>query len=274
MTNEAEAEWFAANQANWDDRAPIHASSSTYDIGRFIDNPEHIGSVVDFDRSRLGDLSGVEIVHLQCHIGTDTISLARLGAKATGLDFSARSLAVARELSAACGTAVEFVESNVYDAVETLGRSYDYVYTGVGAINWLPDLDRWAEVVTTLLKDGGRFFMREGHPGVMPLEEEEGRLVFRYPYFHTEPIEWNDAETYADGVGEITHTRQYEWNHSISKVVNALIGHGMVIDRIDEYDSLEWQLVPMMKEIDGRFYLPEDLRDKIPLMYSIAAHKA
>ena len=144
----------AINQAIWDERAPAHAASPDYDVRRFVDDPDYLSEVVRFDLPRLGDIAGLRCVHLQCHIGTDTVSLARLGATVTGLDFSSASLAEARRLSAAAGTPVEFVESDVYAAVEALGaEQFDLVYTGVGALNWLPDVRRWAGVVAGLLVD-------------------------------------------------------------------------------------------------------------------------
>ncbi len=266
--------WFEANRLNWNDRAGIHAISRTYGLERYRD-PDHLSGVVEFDRHRFGDIHGVAAVHLQCHIGTDTISLARLGAKVVGYDFSERSLAVARELSLSAGTPAEFVEGNVYDAPARLDRTFGFVYTGVGAVNWLPDIEGWARVVAELLEPGGRFYIREGHPAIFPLEEEGGRLVHRYPFWHDEhdPFTWDEEVSYTDGDGRIEHSRAYEWNHPISSVINALIGNGLVIDVLDEHDFLEWQLIPMMVEEEGRWYMPQGLRDKMPLMYSIAAHK-
>src|SRR3954469_25796996 len=136
------------NRASWDERAPAHAASPGYSVQQFIDDPKFISDVVSFDVPRLGDIRGLRGVHLQCHIGTDTVSLARLGARMTGLDFSAPALAEARRLCDASGAEVDFVESDVYDAVDALGgESFDLVFTGVGALCWLPDIRRWARVV-------------------------------------------------------------------------------------------------------------------------------
>jgi len=147
------------NRRNWDERAGLHAASPDYGLQRFRDDPGHISDVVRFDIPRLGDISGLRGVHLQCHIGTDTVSLARLGAHMTGVDFSEASLDVARGLAADAGADVDFVHAQVYDAPEVLGR-FDFVFTGIGALCWLPDIDRWAGVVADLLVPGGRLFMR------------------------------------------------------------------------------------------------------------------
>lgn len=145
------------NRANWNERAGLHAASPDYEAETFVATPEHLSAVVRFDLPRLGDIAGLRAVHLQCHIGTDTLSLARLGAHMSGLDFSPASLQQARRLAARCGTAIDYVESSVYDAATALPRaSFDLVYTGIGALNWLPRIDDWARNVAALLKPGGR----------------------------------------------------------------------------------------------------------------------
>src|SRR5437763_10498553 len=156
----------AVNLANWEQRAPAHAASPDYAFDRFVADPGYLSDVVRFDRPRLGDLSGLRGLHLQCHIGTDTLSLARLGARMTGLDFSPAALTEARRLAAATGTDIDYVQSDVYDAPAALGDvpPFDFVFTGIGAICWLPDIRRWAGVVADLLRPGGRLLMREGHP--------------------------------------------------------------------------------------------------------------
>jgi SAM-dependent methyltransferase len=154
-----------ANLAGWDERAPAHAASPDYAFARFIEDPSYLSRVVRYDVPRLGDIDGARGVHLQCHIGTDTLSLARLGARMTGLDFSPAALAEARRLSELAGPPVDFVEAEVYSAADVLDRAaFDLVFTGIGALCWLPDVRRWAAVVADLLAPGGRLFIREGHP--------------------------------------------------------------------------------------------------------------
>ena len=172
---------FALNQANWNERAALHAASPDYQVQLFIASPAHLSEVVRFDLPRLGDISGLRAVHLQCHIGTDTLSLARLGAQMSGLDFSAASLEQARLLASSCGEQIEFVEASVYDAAKALGaQSFDLVYTGIGALNWLPQIDDWARNVAALLKPGGRLFLREAHPVLMALDEDCEDALLRH----------------------------------------------------------------------------------------------
>jgi SAM-dependent methyltransferase len=259
------------NRANWDERAPAHAASADYDVQRFVDDPAHLSDVVRFDRPLLGDVTGLLGVHLQCHIGTDTISLARLGATMTGLDFSPKSLEQARLLSDRAGTAVEFVESEVYAAAEVLGRDrFDLVYTGIGALGWLPSIDRWARTVSALLKPGGRLFIREGHPVLWSLEHgrTDDLLVLHVPYFETEePQVWDEPGTYVD---------TDEWNHGLGEIVTALLTHSMTITGLVEHRSVPWEGLPgKMRQVgELREWTLAERPERLPHTYTLQAVKA
>ena len=264
-----------ANRANWTDRVAIHWDSDEYDAAGFIADPAALSDVVAFDREYLGDVSGKRLVHLQCHIGKDTLSWARLGAVVTGVDFSVDAITAARRLSDESGTPGRFVLSELYDAPDALPERFDIVYTGVGAINWLPDIRGWARVVAALLAPGGMLYMREGHPVLWSLDwKEDGseELSVRFPYFETtEPIQWDDGTTYA-GDGVVEHTRTYEWNHGIAEIVTALMDAGLTLTSLQEHRSLEWQGLPHMeRSADGLWRLPAPQRDLIPLMFSLTA---
>jgi SAM-dependent methyltransferase len=238
----------AQNLAMWDERAPAHAASPDYGFQRFVDDPSHLSSVVRFDVPRLGDLSGLRGVHLQCHIGTDTISLVRLGARMSGLDFSGAAIAEARRLDQATGSGVDYVQADVYDAVEALGRrTFDLVFTGIGALCWLPDIRRWAETVATLLAPGGRLFLREGHPMLWTLNEKiEGGLVIEAPYFERPDEPWvDDSEgSYVATEGTFTHTVSYSYNHALGEVVTALLDQGLRLTMLEEHESVPWDALP------------------------------
>ena len=271
-------ELLEANRRNWDERATIHELSPGYEVESFRSDPKHLSGVVTFDRRYLGDLTGSRAVHLQCHIGTDTLSLARLGATVTGLDQSSESIRVAERLFESTQTDGRFVVANVYDAVEAIGETFDLVYTGVGAIGWLPDIDRWAQVVGGLLEPGGRLVIREGHPMLFTLDDDltsDGRLQLRYPYFETvEPMVFDDETTYVETDARITSTRTYEWNHGLSEVFNALARHGMHVVEFDEHRILEWKMFDHMVDAgNGHCRLPDDQADLCPLMYSLVAVK-
>ena len=236
------------NKASWDERAPAHAQSPGYALDSFRSDPAFLSYVVQFDLPRLGDISGLRGVHLQCHIGTDTISLARLGAKMTGYDFSPAALAEARKLNDELGAGVDFVEGDLYDAVAVLGKGqFDLVFTGIGALCWLPDIKRWAAVVSRLLRPGGRLFIREGHPMLWALADgrTDDLLVVEYPYFETvEPVVFDDAGTYVETEVEFQHNITHSWNHGLGEVVTALIAEGMQLTMLEEHDTVPWEALP------------------------------
>lgn len=267
-------QYFADNQANWNDRVPIHAGPDGYRLDRYVEDPDRISEVVARDRAYLGDISGKTLLHLQCHIGTDTVSLARLGAKVTGVDFSAPALDVARGLASDLGLDATFVQSDVYAAAEVLDEQFDIVYTGVGAINWLPDIARWAKVVAACTRPGGTFYMQEGHPFLWALDHDrtDAQLVVTESYFEeAQPATWNEDTTYL-GTGTVAHSTSHEWNHGLGEILTALISAGFRIDLLEEHTSLYWlALQHMYEETEGHWVLPEHQRNRVPLMYSLMA---
>jgi SAM-dependent methyltransferase len=268
---------FAVNRANWEERAPAHAASADYGVQRFIDDPTSLSDVVRFDRARLGDIAGRRGVHLQCHIGTDTISLARLGARMTGLDFSPAALVEARGLAASAGADVDFVESDVYGAPDVLGRgAFDLVYTGIGALTWLPDIRRWADTVAALLRPGGRLFIREGHPMLWTIDETvTDALVVRYPYVETtEPLVFDYDTTYVATTHSLTNTTTHEWNHGLGEIVTAVLDAGMRLTMLVEHDSVPWMALPEQMRLgeDGEWRLV-DRPERLPLTYTLQAVK-
>jgi len=267
---------WALNQANWDDRAPAHAASPDYAVQRFAEDPDYLSHVVRFDRPLLGDISGLRGVHLQCHIGTDTVSLSRLGARMTGLDFSGASLAQARRLAGLAGAPVDFTAGNVYDAPDLLGRrAWDLVYTGVGALNWLPDIRRWAGVVADLLAPGGRLFLREGHPMLWTLQDPrpDRLLVVEYPYFEREqPMVWDEPGTYVETGATFSHNMTHEWNHGLGEIVSAVLGAGLRLTGLAEHDSVPWDALPgQMDALGGGEWRLADRPWRLPHSYTLQA---
>jgi len=263
------------NRANWDARVDIHVGSDVYGLNRFADDPQFVGEVVRFDSAKVGDVTGKRLIHLQCHIGSDTIGWARLGAEVMGVDISPKSVEAARRLSEEVGTPARFVEAEIYDVPQVVTEEFDVVYTGVGAVCWLPDIRGWAEVVAGLLGPGGVFYMREGHPIMWAMDDErdDDLLVIKHPYIEmAEPLMWSEDTTYA-GEGEVASPVTYEWNHGMAETIQALIDAGLRIDRIEEYDFLEWEFGPVNQPgEDGRYRLAEG-RERLPLMWSLLATK-
>lgn len=277
-TDHVDVDWDharATNLANWDDRVPIHEGAYAIDA---LADPGHRSDVVREDLPVLtpwlpnGSLAGLDVCHLQCHIGTDTVSLAREGARLTGVDFSPAALASAAGLASRLGLDVTWVETDVLDARAAVTGDFDVVYTSIGTICWLPDLDRWAAQVAGLLRPGGVFFIRDGHPALYALDEDADELVTRYRYFPDGTAQqWDDAGTYV-GDGTVANTRTFEWPHPLSEIVNALLGAGLRLRRLDEGRTLPWRFSSRMVETDtGSWAWPEHDRDRMPTTYTIVA---
>jgi SAM-dependent methyltransferase len=270
-------DYYLENLQAWDERAPAHARAEGYGVTRFIDDPEYLSDVVTFDAPLLGDLTGVRGVHLQCHIGTDTLSLARLGAEMVGLDFSGESLAQASALSEQAGPDVEFIQSDVYAATDVLGTErFDLVFTGIGALCWLPDVRRWAQVAHDLLVPGGTLHIREGHPMLWAIDESmDGALVVDYPYFETpKPVTDEHDGSYLPVDTTFAAARSHSWNHGLAETVMAILNTGMELDILLEHDSCPWEALPgkMVAGPDGEWRLTEG-RERLPLTYTLRAHR-
>jgi SAM-dependent methyltransferase len=266
------------NRVNWDERVPVHVASEFYAVDQLAADPTALTSVVRFDVPRLGDINGQRGVHLQCHIGTDTVSLARLGARMTGLDFSGEAITAARRLAAQAGVDADFVEADVYAAVDVLGAArFDLAYTGIGALCWLPEIRRWAAVVAALLAPGGRLFLREGHPVLWTIDERHtDRLVIGYPYFETrEPIVFEDPTTYVEGDARLEHAVTHSWNHGMGEIVSALLDEGLVLTQLVEHDTVPWEALPGQMEPTGelREWQLVEHRERLPLTYTLQAVK-
>ena len=266
------------NRASWDERAPAHAASPGYALDRFRADPGYLSDVVRFDLPRLGDVTGLRGVHLQCHIGTDTVSLARLGARMCGLDFSPAAIAEARALAAELGLDVDFHVADVYDAPAVLGEAaFDLVFTGIGALCWLPDVRRWADVVARLLRPGGRLFLREGHPVLWSLADarDDGLLVVEYSYFEqAEPLVWDEPGTYVETDVEFTANVTHEWNHGLGEIVTAVLDAGLELTALVEHDSVPWEaLVGQMTRDDRGEWRLTDRPERLPHTYTLQAVK-
>ena len=263
------------NRANWDERAPAHAASPDYGLKRYAEDPSFLSDTVRFDRELLGPVDGLRAVHLQCHIGTDTVSLSRLGATVTGLDFSEKSLDEARLLAASAKADIRFVQAEVYAALAATGGDFDLVYTGVGALNWLPDVARWARTVASLLRPGGRLFIREGHPVLWSVDYDraDGLIVLDTTYFEQkDPLIFHEAGTYVETDHEFTSITTHEWNHGLGEIVTTLLDAGLTITGLVEHQSIPWNALPgQMHDIGGGEWRLTDRPERLPHSYTVQA---
>jgi SAM-dependent methyltransferase len=271
-------DWRSINLANWESRVSLPTAPDGYELAGF-DDPEYLSPVVRYDLPRLGRLDGLDVVHLQCHIGTDTVSLARLGARSvTGLDFSPAALDAGRALTRRANADVRFVESDVDGAVGALGaQCCDVVYTGIGAICWLPDIRRWAAIVAELLRPGGRLFIREGHPVLWAMSDPrpDGLLVLEYPYFETGGTVFVEHDTYA-GDGVVTAPESVSFNHGLGEIFTALTEAGLAVTGLEEHREVPWNplddaMIPS-PDFEEEYILAEG-RDRMPLTYTLQAVK-
>ncbi|MFI9272704.1 class I SAM-dependent methyltransferase [Kitasatospora sp. NPDC052896] len=268
-------EMLRANERNWDARTPVHATSDFYGLDGSRSPADWFAP---FEWEDLGDLHGRTVLHLQCHLGTETRAFAERGAAHTvGLDFSGEAIAQARRLAAGAERSLEFVRADVHDAVAALdGRRFDVVYTGKGALCYLPDLARWAQIAHTLLRPGGVLYVVEFHPllnslGPVPQPgEEQGQLRLHRDYLGGRgPVRSDSAHTYTDGPPLLGATVSYEWRHGIGDAVQAVVGAGLRVAGLRETDLLPWPRFPSMRrEENGWWRLPDDA-PKVPLMFAL-----
>ena len=264
------------NLSNWESRVPFHLAG--YGIERLLADASAVSGVVAFDRPRLGDIAGLDAVHLQCHIGTDTLSLARLGARMTGLDFSPSAIAAAADLATKAGVEVEYVVADLDDAPAALGRNrFDLVYTGIGALCWLPDIRRWASVVASLLRPGGRLFIREGHPVLWAMcdPRDDDLLVLEFPYFEVPGgTRFVESKTYIEHEGDLAQPITIGYNHGLGEIITALLDEGMTLTSFEEHRSVPWNpLGDVMVEGDDEEFRLRDGADRLPLTYTLQARK-
>ena len=259
---------FAVNRAFWDERVPIHVGSDFYDLAGFRAGG---AALHDFELEQVGPVDGLDLVHLQCHFGMAALDWARRGARVTGLDFSEPAIAAARALAAEIGIEARFVAADVYDAPAALGAGYDVVHTGLGALSWLPDLDRWAAVVRALLRPGGFLHLSEFHPIGEIMADDA--LVPRFPYFGEERLTWDEPGTYADRSAATAANRTYEWIHPLGRVVQALLDQGLRLETLVEHPHVVYERFPfLVPDEAGDLRFPEGMAG-VPLMYSLRARR-
>jgi SAM-dependent methyltransferase len=269
----------ADNRALWDAWTPIHTSGDFYDVQRFRDDPDDV-RIAPWEREEMGDVTGKTLLHLQCHFGLDTLSWARLGAShVTGVDFGEPAIAFARELAAETGLAERsrFIVSDVYDLPgELAGETFDVVYTGRGALCWLPDLGPWAELVAGFLRPGGTFYIHEGHPIMWAVADEQATpndIRFGFDYWGGGTLSFPVEGTYADLEADVDAEVEHSWLHSLGEIVTLLAQQGLRIEFLHEKDVVDWPVQYLTELGDGRYGFPEGQIERFPLMYTLKATK-
>ena len=265
---------FRVNRARWDELVAIHLRSPDYRVAQFKAGEDHLHAI---EAAEIGPVAGKRLLHLQCHFGLDTLSLARRGAIATGLDFSPAAIAAAHALAAETGIPARFVLGNVYDTPRLIAERFEIVYVSWGAINWLPDIAQWAQTVAAMLEDDGFLYLLEGHPFAMALDQEQpgSPIAPAFDYFQSPEPAVNFASTsYTGDPDPIVHTEMHEWIHPLGAVVTALAAAGLALDWLHEHDRVAWRMLPSLEEGADRLWRLPAGRPSLPLSYSLRAHKA
>jgi SAM-dependent methyltransferase len=263
--------YFEANLKRWNELVDINAKSRLYNLEGFKSGKTSLGSI---EIEELGDVKGKSLLHLQCHFGMDTLSWARLGAMVTGVDFSDEAIELAQKLSKDLDIPARFIIANIYDIPNVLNEEFDIIFTSYGILCWLPDLDKWAQIINKCLKKGGIFYIIEGHPFGSLIDEKMEPFKVGFNYFPgKEPFHFEEGDPYADTNKELINQECYEWDHPISEIINSLINHNLQIEFIHEFPISFHKYHPdLIKREDG-YYEFQTLQYSVPMMFSIKATK-
>jgi SAM-dependent methyltransferase len=260
------------NLLRWNEATTIHKKSRFYDVEGFKAGKSSLKSI---EIDELGDVEGKSLLHLQCHFGLDSLSFARLGANVTGIDFSDEAISLAKQLSQVTGIKANFICSDIFELPNLLNDQYDIVFTSYGVLCWLSDLDKWGKIISRYLKPGGTFLIVEGHPlaNIVEYDQTFKSFSINYSYFSNEPILCQSNTTYGDTNVEIKNIDSYQWDHSISDIINSLIQNDLKILRTGEYPFAAYEKFEglMTEDIDGWWKIREGVQ--VPLLFSVKATK-
>lgn len=264
---DSEQNYREINRQSWNNRIDSHLKSEFYDLDGFLNGKTSLNEI---ELNLLGDLKGKTILHLQCHFGQDSISLSRLGADVTGVDLSDKAIDSAKQIAKDTNSNAKFICCDIYDLSNYLNDVFDIVFTSYGTIGWLPNLDKWAKIISRFLKPNGQFVFVEFHPVVWMFDDNFDKIDYRY--FNSGAIIETESGTYADKKADITQS-YVMWNHGLSEVINSLIGNGLEINALDEFDYSPYNCFNKTIELEPKKFRIEHLNNKIPMVYSVRATK-
>jgi len=260
-------EYIKNNKALWNQKTDIHLGSEFYNMPAFLKGTTSLQSI---ELALLGDVTNKKILHLQCHFGQDTLSLARMGAKVTGLDLSDKAIEQAQLLNQQLGLDAQFVCCDIFEADQYISEQFDIVFTSYGTIAWLPSIDRWGQLIHHFLKPGGQFIFAEFHPMIWTLDDDTFTKI-TYSYFNIEPIIETITTSYTDGAAHAP-LASHSWNHPLSEVFQALLKNSLRIDDFQEYDTSPYNCFPNTVAIKEGYQI-KGMEGKLPMVYSIVASK-
>jgi SAM-dependent methyltransferase len=270
-----EPEWHRANRVHWDERVAIHLGPRGYDLAALRAGAGRLNAI---EEAELPILAGKRVLHLQCHFGADSLTLAQRGADIVGVDFSAPAIAAARRLAreTGLGERARFVEADLYDAPRAVPQphGFDLVFVTWGAICWLPDIGAWARVVATMLRPGGSLYLADGHPAAYTLDDAtrsaDGMPGFFAPYFSREPIAYTEERDYVDPEAKFVNPTSYTWMHPLADTITGLIAAGMTLDWLHEHAAIPWRMFEILARDEAGLYRWPD-KPWLPLAFSLMA---
>lgn len=263
----SEENYLEINRNAWNQKTEFHVKSDFYNQAGFLKGDTSLNSI---ELKLLGNVKGKKILHLQCHFGQDSISMSRMGAEVTGIDLSDKAIEQARQIAKETNSSAKFICCNIYDLPEHLNEQFDIVFTSYGTIGWLPDLNKWANIIARFLKPGGRFVFVEFHPVVWMFDDHFEKVA--YNYFNEKAIVETSTGTYADRSADISQ-ECVTWNHSLSEVFTSLLKNNLEITVFEEWDYSPYNCFNNTVEIATRQYRIKHLDNKIPMVYSLVAIK-
>lgn len=255
------------NRESWNLRTEAHWEGEFYDVEGFIQGKEVLNSI---ELDLLGDISGKKILHLQCHFGQDSIALQRRGALVTGVDLSDRAIDKANELNHLCGTSVNFICCDLYDLSAHLHETFDIVFTSYGTIGWIPDLNKWAAIISHFLKPGGTFVFADFHPAVWMFDDDFKEVG--YNYFNDGPIVETQTGTYGDKSADFS-TTYVMWNHSVAEIFNALTNSKINVQELHEFDYSPYDCFRHTEEFEPGKFRIKHLGNRLPMVLALKATK-
>lgn len=270
-----EPAWKAANHAHWDEMVGLHLGPGGYDLAALRSGRGRFNAI---EEEELWPVDGKHVLHLQCHFGADSLKLAQRGAKVVGLDFSPAAIAAASQLAKELGLAdrVRFVQADLYDAPAAIPEpaAFEMVFVTWGAITWLPDIGRWAEIVAHFLKPGGSLYLAEAHPAALVFDDAaplfDGRPGFFAPYFSREPVMLEVTQDYMDETATVRNATTYTWIHPLSEIISSLLTAGLTLDWFHEHDAVTWRMFKVLAQDVKKLWRWPD-RPWLPLAFSLRA---
>lgn len=262
-----EEEYIEVNKASWNKRTAAHLTSDFYDVDGFLNGRNPLN---DIELNLLGDIKGKSILHLQCHFGQDTIQFSKMGAQATGVDLSDAAINAGVDLAKKLNQDTKFICCDLFDLPNHLHQKFDVVFTSYGTIGWLPDIEKWGALVSRYLKKGGQFIMADFHPTLWMFDDDFKKV--HYNYFKADAIVETNQGTYADREADFEKT-SISWNHSMSSIITALINNGLQIEKMQEFDYSPYDCFSGTIKVAERKYRIENMGNKLPMVYAIAAKK-